>query len=272
VSLDLAGQEERIQSLADILSLVAILGGMDKSAVQRVLVSLGSSLLTGKTPLAVDRDLASRLLVQVSKEGGERAALDLADDMRFVAQSWKAVLDDELLQQTDPHRAMPYAEIMFALFNRTGYTLQDYGAFEQFGGADMVLRMPQLTAALKNYPFPKTNLAWDLVGFPDPPDQALVASDEQTYYLFKLATSPTTLRISELERGSDSEARREHDVRIDPSMFASFTAGLLGDMLYWAARLRTHTEPGRETWSRLNALLFPPQQPNSNTKGTKNSA
>jgi hypothetical protein len=238
---------------------------MDKSAVQRVLVSLGSSLLTGKTPLAVDRDLASRLLVQVAKEGGERAAIDLANDMRFVAQAWKPVLEDDMLKQTDPHRAMPYAEIMFALVNYTGYNLQDYGAFEQFGGADMVLTLPQLTAALRNYPFPKTNLSWDLVGFQDPPDQALVASDDQTYYLFKLATSPTSLRISELERGTDSEARREHEILVDSSLFASFAAGLLGDMLYWAARLRNHAEPGRDTWSRLNALLLPPQQHNSNS-------
>ena len=138
--------------------------------------------------------------------------MDLADDMRLVAHAWKPVLDDDLLKQPDPHRAMPYAEIMFALFNHTGYTLQDFGAFEQFGGSDMVLPMPQLTASLSAYPFPKTNLAWDLVGFHDPADQALVASDEQTYYLFKLATSPTTLRISELERGSHSESRRDHVV------------------------------------------------------------
>ena len=60
MSLDLAAQEERIQSLADILSLVAIVGGMEKSAIQRVLITLGSSLLDVRAPLMVDRDLASR--------------------------------------------------------------------------------------------------------------------------------------------------------------------------------------------------------------------
>ena len=41
---DLAPDEERIQALADILSLVAILGKMEKAAVQRVLLSLGTTL------------------------------------------------------------------------------------------------------------------------------------------------------------------------------------------------------------------------------------
>jgi len=257
VSLDLAAQEERIQSLADMLSLVAILGGMDKGAIQRVLVSLGSSLLDVHSRQAVDRDLASRLLVQVAKESGERAAIDVASDIHFVATSWKPVLEDSLLSQPDAYRSLPYAEIVFALVNYSGDTLQEYAAFEQFGGADMVLNMYQLSTALQTYPVPNPGLKWDLVGFQDPPDQALVASDDQTYYLLKLASDPTTLRISELERGTESESRREYDIQVSPVLFAAFTAGLLGDMLYWATRLRKHVEPGRDLWERLQALLFP---------------
>src|SRR5262245_9818439 len=117
-----------------MLSLVAILGGMEKSAIQRVLVSLGSSLLDVHTSLAVDRDLASRLLVQVAKESGEQAAIDVASDMHFVATSWKPVLDESLLKQKDLYRSAPFAEILFSLINYSGHTLEDYDAFDQFGG------------------------------------------------------------------------------------------------------------------------------------------
>lgn len=266
MSLDLAAQEERIQSLADILSLVAIVGGMEKSAIQRVLITLGSSLLDGRSTLMVDRDLASRLLTQIAKESGERAAIDVANDINFVAQAWKPVLSDSLLKQPDPHRTPPFGEIIFSLVNYSGHHLQEYGAFDQLGGADMVLPMTQLSAALKGYAAPIEGLSWDFVGFTDPADQALVASDAQSHYLFKFAPTPTTLRISELERGSDDDARNDHTVRIDPPMFAAFIAGLLGDMLYWAARLRQHADPGRETWARLNALLYPARASDANTK------
>lgn len=270
MSLDLAAQEERIQSLADILSLVAIVGGMEKSAIQRVLIALGSSLLDVRAPLMVDRDLASRLLVQIAKESGERAAIDVATDINFVAQAWKPVLSDSLLRQPDPHRLPPFGEIIFSLVNYSGHHLQEYGAFDQLGGADMVLPMIQLSAALKGYAIPIEGLSWDFVGFTDPSDQALVASDTQNHYLFKFAPTTTTLRISELERGGDDDARVDHNVRVDPTLFAAFLAGLLGDMLYWAARLRNHADPGRETWARLNALLYPSRSTDDNTKPASN--
>ena len=73
----------------------------------------------------------------------------------------------------------------------------------------------------------------------------------------KSAPAPTSLRISELERGGVDEARQEHDIDIGPPLFAAFTAGLLGDVLYWAARLRHHADPGREMWERIQALLVP---------------
>jgi hypothetical protein len=255
VSLDLASQEERIQSLADILSLVAMVGGLDKGAIQRVLVTLGSSLLDVRQPLTVDRDLASRLLVRIAKESGETAAIEIASDMDFVAKSWRSVLKEYL--PGDPHRALPYAEIIYALVNYSGSTLEQYGAFERFGGTDLVLPMPQLTASLRVMPLPRTNLTWEMIGFQDPHDQALVGSDEQNFYLFKAAPSAVRLRISELERNNQDEGRREHDITVDPPLFAAFAAGLLGDMLFWAARLRNHAAPGHEIWHRLFALLMP---------------
>ncbi|HEC23206.1 MAG TPA: hypothetical protein ENI95_09850 [Chloroflexi bacterium] len=249
--------EERIQALADILSLVALLGRMDKAAVQRVLLSLGSTLAgIEEREQAIDRPLARSLLAEVAKEHGERAALDMANDITFVAKAWRPVLEE--IKPYDPYRLLPFAEIIFSLVNYTGVALQDYDLFEQFGGPDVVLAMPQLTAALRTYPVPRPGLTWELVGFTDPPDQALIASDAEAIYLFKAASSGITLRFSELERGSEEDARREHDVRVDRPLFAAFVAGLLGDMLYWAARLRAHTLPGHDLWQRIRDLLLPP--------------
>jgi hypothetical protein len=254
---DLAPDEERIQALADILSLIAILGKMEKAAVQRVLLSLGTTLAEAPdSEQVVDRNLARDLLAQVAEERGETAAMHIASDMTFAARAWRPVL--EKIQPLDPYRILPYAEIIFSLVNHTGVTLQDRGVFEHFGGSDFVLPMPQLTTALSAYPLPLPGLSWELVGFNDPPDQALIASDAENIFLFKSATSGINLRFSELERGTNEDARVEHDVLVDRPLFAAFVAGLLGDMLYWAARLRTHVLPGHDLWQRIQDLLLPP--------------
>lgn len=249
--------EEHIQSLADVLSLVAIVGQIDKAAIQRVLVTLGAALLDVDGRLTVDRQLAGKLLIEIARESGEEAAMQIASDLNFVARAWQPVLD-EYLSIDDPYRLLPFAEIVYALINYSGSTLQDYGVFERFGGPDVVLSMPQLSAALSTYAIPKTGLAWELVGFQDPPDQALVASDAENIFLFKAASSGIDLRFSELERGSQEQARREHDVRVDTPLYAAIVAGLLGDMLYWAARLRAHALPGHELWRRIRTLLLTP--------------
>jgi hypothetical protein len=256
---DSLSQDELVQSLADVLSLVAIIGQIDKAAIQRVLVALGSSLMGIDSTLSIDRQLAKKLLVEISKESGEDAALHVASDLHFVASAWRPVLD-EYLSGEDPYRLLPFAEILYALINYSGVTLQTHEAFERFGGPDIVLPMTQLTAALRAYPVPKPGLTWELVGFRDPPDQALVASDAETIYLFKAASSGIDLRFAELARDSDADARREHDVRVDATLYAAFTAGLLGDMLYWAARLRAHALPGHEVWRRIHALLITPEE------------
>jgi hypothetical protein len=152
---------------------------------------------------------------------------------------------------------LPFAEIIYALANYTGNTLYRYGAFEQFGGADAVLPMVQLTSALSAHHLPTPGLTWELVGFDDPPDQVLVASDAQTLHLLKAASSATSLRFSELERGSDEDPALENEVAVSTALFAAFTAGLLGDMLFYAARLRNHAAVGREVWARIHALLNP---------------
>ena len=246
--------EERIQALADILSLVAIIGRIDKAAIQRVLISLGSTLFDVQTAPTVDRELARKLLVEVAAISGEDAALHIAGDLAWVARSWRPVLDEYV--PFDPYRPMPFAEILYALMIHSGYTLQEHDAFERFGGPDVVLPLPQLTAALSPYPVPRPGLRWELVGFKDPPDQALIGSDSQNIILFKAASSGVDLRFSELERGREDAPRSEHDVRIDTPLFAAFVAGLLGDMLYWAARLRSHTLPGQEMWMRIQTLLM----------------
>lgn len=246
--------DERIQSLADILSLVAIIGRIDKAAIQRVLIALGSSLFDVQTAPVIDREIARKLLVQIATEAGDDAAVHIASDLAFVARAWQPVLDEWL--PGDPYRLLPYAEILYSLVNYSGVVLQQHDAFERFGGPDVVLPLHQLTAALSAYSVPSTGLRWELVGFQDPPDQAMVASDAQNIYLFKAASSGIDLRFAELERGTDNVAKREHDVRIDSPLFAAFVAGLLGDMLYWAARLRSHTLPGHEIWQRVLTLLL----------------
>ncbi|MBN1120895.1 MAG: hypothetical protein JXJ17_07435 [Anaerolineae bacterium] len=252
-----AQNDDRIQALANILSLLAIIGGMDKAAVQRVLISLGSNLIAGTGAGRIEMDLAARLLAQVANEDGEEAALRIASDMGFVAKAWKPVLIE--FTSSDPYRIVPSAEIIYQLVNYSSFTLQSYGAFERFGGPDQVISMPQLTASLKPYPVPDTGLIWELVGFSDPPDQALVGTSMDAMYLFKAASSNVDLRFSELERNADSDARQEHDVRIDDGLFAAFIAGLLGDLLYWAARLRADAITGQQTWRRIKALIIAPE-------------
>lgn len=245
--------DERIQALADMLSLVAIIGRIDKAAIQRVLISLGSTLFDLQTAPVIDREIARKLLVEIAGTAGDEAALHIAGDLAWVARSWRSVLDEYM--PLDPYRPLPFAEILYALVGYTGYTLQEHDAFERFGGPDVLLPLPQTTAALSTYPIPRTGLRWELVGFRDPPDQALIAADNQNIFLFKSASSGVDLRFSELERDREGEAKSEHDVRIDAPLFAAFVAGLMGDMLYWAARLRSHTLPGHEMWQRIQALL-----------------
>ena len=88
-----------------------------------------------------------------------------------------------------------------------------------------------------------------------PADQALVGSDDRMMYLFKSASSGIALRFSELERQAQDQPRREHDVRVDRPLFAAFVAGLAGDLLYYAARLRGDAAPGHQIWQRLQVLL-----------------
>lgn len=252
-------QEERIEALANILSLVAIIGGMDKAAVQRVLLALGTHLVSVPSPTRISPDLAGQLLAHIAQEDGEQAALRITNAMQFVAEAWRPVFDEYPL--SDPHRVLPYAEILFALCIRAGMTLHDYGAFERFGGPDWVLPLPQLSAALASYAAPRLGLVWELVGFQEPPDQAFVASDAETMFLFKAAVTPTDLRFAELAREGNEGARREVDVRVDAPLFAAFVAGLLGDMLYWSARLRADAVTGQQTWRRVLALLYPPEEP-----------
>ena len=259
--------DERIQAMADILSLVAIVGRVDKAAIQRVLISLGSSLFDVQTAPIVDREIARKLLIEVAREGGDDSAIHIASDLAWVARAWRPTLDEYL--PIDPYRPLPYAEVLYALANFSGVALQQHDAFARFGGPDQVLPLPQLTTALSPYPLPKAGLRWEMVGFNDPPDQALIASDSQEIYLFKAASSALDLRFSELERGSDADARREHDVKIDSALFAAFIAGLIGDMLYWAARVRSHTLPGHELWRRIQALLVTSDSPDgSNPRRT----
>jgi hypothetical protein len=255
---DAAPQEDRIQSLANVLSLLAIISGMDKTAVQRVLITLGSNLIAVPGEQPISADLAGQLLAHIAREEGKSAALRVATDMDFVAKAWKPVLSE--YDTSNPQRQMPYAEVLFALFNFSAYTLHQYGAFDRFGGPDVVLAMPQLTAALKTYHVPVPGLVWEIVGFDDPPDQALVASTAEDMFLFKAASSPVILRFSELARNEDNGPRQEHDVRVDAALFGAFVAGLMGDMLYWAARLRADAVSGRQTWRAIQALITPPSE------------
>ncbi|MBN1429168.1 MAG: hypothetical protein JXB07_12405 [Anaerolineae bacterium] len=248
--------EQRIQALADVLSLVAIIGLIDKAAIQRVLISLGSVLLDVQTTPIIDQNMARRLLSEIAREVGEDAALHIASDMAFVARAWRPVLEEHL--PLDPYRLMPYAEIIYALVNHSGIALQQYEVLDRFGGAEFLIPFDQLSAALSTYAVPKPALKWELVGFREPSDQALVASGPENIYLFKAASSATDLRFSELGNRDIDDHRREHDVKVDSPLFAAFLAGLLGDMLYWAARLRAHTLPGHEIWQRIQTLLVTP--------------
>ena len=178
-------REEHIQSLANILSLIAIIGRMDKAAIQRVLASLGSTLLEVPGKPTIERDLARKLITEVAREQGDEAALAISSDIAFVAKAWQPVLDEYL--PADPYQLVPYAEVLFALVNHSGTMLQNYEAFDRFGGADVVLPMAQLTAALRPHAVPAAGLAWEMIGFRDPADQALVASDREALYLFKAA-------------------------------------------------------------------------------------
>lgn len=251
--------EDRIDALANILSLVAILGRMDKKAIQRVLISLGSSLMGLPDTVPIDREVARKLFAGIASEMDEAAMAALAGDLNLIAKAWQPVLDEYLAR--DPYQLMPFAEIVFQLINYSGNLLHTYDAFERFGGPDGVLPLSQLSSALTVHAVPVAGLKWELVGFADPPDHALLASNESLLYLFKAASSGIDARFSELARNADEGARREYDVRIDATIFASFVAGLLGDMLYYAARLRSHALPGQEMWQRIQALLTLPPDP-----------
>ena len=67
-------------------------------------------------------------------------------------------------------------------------------------------------------------------------------------------------QVDSISLGQDFRARVQLD--LDPNLklpidtsASIVTAGLLGDMLYWAARLRAHSLPGHEVWQRIQALL-----------------
>ena len=250
---DAEQQDRKVQYLADILSLMAVIGQIEAGAMQRVLAALGSKLAALTPPAPIDPKLAARLVAEIATHAGEKAAANAANDIAFVAEAWHEVL--AAYKPINPYELLPFAEILFALVNHTGAALEHRNAFERFGGPDLLLPMPQLTAALQPHLVPKADLTWEMIGFVEPSDQALVGSDETMMYLFKSASSGITLRLSELERQSMSEPRREHDVRVDQPLFAAFVAGLAGDLLYYAARLRNEAAPGYEVWERLQVLL-----------------
>jgi hypothetical protein len=246
-------QEEKVQYLADVLSLVAVVGRMEAAVMQRVLASLGNQLAAIQPPEPIDPELAARLVAEIATHAGEKTATHVASDIAFVAEAWGDVLRE--YQPFDPHELLPYAEIIFSLVNHTGVALASRNIFERFGGEDLLLPMPQLTAALSVYVVPKPNLRWEMIGFVEPSDQALIGSDEQMMYLFKSASSGISIRFSELERQTQDQPRHEHDVRVDKPMFAAFVAGLAGDLLYYASKMRGHAMPGHQVWERLQVLL-----------------
>lgn len=247
-------QEERIQTLANLLSLVAIIGRMDTAAIQRVLVSLGSDLVDIAPSARINPAIVKKLLTELAKEQGQEAAMQIATDLAFVARAWQPVLKQ--FNEDDPHRLMPYAEIIFAFFNYSGRALQEYEAFELFGGSELTLPMRNLSSAMRPYQLPEQNLLWELVGFTDPPDAVLVASNINTMYLMKAASSGIDLRFSTIERNSQEGSKRDTDARVDSAEFAAFVAGLLGDMLYWTARIRSHVLPGQQVWKHIQTLLL----------------
>lgn len=246
-------REDKVQYLADVLSLVAVVGQMDAAVMQRVLASLGAQLAALKPPDPIDPELAARLVAEIATHAGDKTAASVAGDMAFLSESWSDVLRE--YRPFDPYEILPYAEIIFSLVNHTGIALASRNIFERFGGEDLLVPMPQLTAALRVHPVPKPDLRWEMIAFQEPSDQALIGSDEKMMYLFKSASSGITLRLSELERQSQDRPRHEHDVRVDKPIFAAFVAGLAGDLLYYAARLRDHAAPGHHIWERLQVLL-----------------
>lgn len=248
-------QESKVQALANILSLIAVTGALDNAAVQRVLVSLGAGTISASTPLVIDRELSGKLLTQIAAESGEEAALHLLRDFNLIADAWSPVFEGFKID--DPYRPLPYAEVIDLLVNHSGRLLNELGVFQAFGGPDLVLPLPQMSASLRPYAIPVAGLNWDMIGFLDPPDQALIAGDSLKLYLFKTHSSPTELRFSELERNSQEDVRQEHSIEVDAPLFAAFTAGLLGDLLGIVARQRQHAAPGHEIWLRLQALLRP---------------
>jgi hypothetical protein len=247
--------KQRIQAMANILSLVAIVGRMENTAIQRVLIALGAAIMEVPEGPQVSPAMVHKMLDAIVKERGKEAADYVLMDMAWVAQAWEPVLEEYAIE--DPYRLMPFAEIAFQLVNYSGVVLNNHEAFDLFGGPDVVLPMSQLSAALRPYALPVTGLTWKMVGFKNPADQALVGSSEGALYLFKSASSGIDLRFSELERGTDEGARREFDIRVDTPMFGAFVAGLLGDMLYWAARLRGNALPSQELWRRLTEMMLP---------------
>ena len=54
-----AKHDEKIQYLSNILSLVAVVGQIDATAMQRVLAALGSQLSAIDPPAPIDPDLAA---------------------------------------------------------------------------------------------------------------------------------------------------------------------------------------------------------------------
>lgn len=248
-----ANQEDRIQYLADILSLVAVVGQMDATVMQRVMAALGSQLALIEPAKPIDPRLAARLVAEIATQADERAAAHIASDLAFVAEAWRDVLRQ--FGPLDPYELLPYAEIVFALVNHTGQALASRQIFERFGGEDLLVPMPQLTAALQPFAAPNPDLTWEMIGFLEPSDQALIGTDETMMYLFKSASSGITLRFSELERDTEAAPRREHEVRVDNDLFAAFVAGLAGDLLYYAARMRGESAPGHRIWESLQVLL-----------------
>ena len=249
-------QEQKVQYLADILSLVAIVGKLDSAAMQRVLASLGNELADITPSEPIDPKLAARLVAEIAENASVGEAADVANDFAFVGRAWREVLDE--YRPFGPYESLPFAEILFALVNRAGMALTEQQAIERFGGSDLLLPMAQLTAALQTYAVPEPNLTWEMIGFAEPDDQALIGTDynTNTMYLFKSASSGRTLRFSELElQAQGDEPRREHDLPVEPPLFAAFIAGLAGDLLYYSARLRGHAASGFEIWERLQVLL-----------------
>ena len=246
-------QDIKIQYLADILSLVAIVGKLDSGVMERVLASLGNELADINPPEPLDPELAAKLIAESAIQSREQSAANIARDFAFVAEAWKEVLAEH--RPLDPYQLLPFAEIIFALVNHTGAALAARNAFERFGGDDLLVPMPQLSAALQTHAIPKPNLRWEMLGFVEPNDQALIGNDDKMTYLFKSASSGLTLRFSELELDSQNETRSEYELRVDKPLFAAFVAGLAGDLLYYSARLRNHADEGHEVWKRLQVLL-----------------